>query len=234
MSSPINSHFGSRAILPRLSPSLEAILICLQERRNHLFGRISAYKALLQSSALLRSNASVMALWPDVLNSIYKIAQDVPWLREECGMMLCNFVKALATAESQADAYLNVMLSSLKSHELSKTPEGIAIWITIKSHFPTFELPSKIWRKNDPLCTKERATLVKAMTGTMPQEPVDAEANGEKVTGKGKKGKAPKVKMGTWQHNPHFAWNLVLQEAITTMPKASKFQQFWIEVVDSE
>jgi DNA polymerase phi len=182
----------------------------------------------------LQSDAPVIELWPDVLGSIYKIAQDIPWLREECGMMLCNFVKALAAAEVQPDAYLNEMLSSLESHELSKTPEGIAIWITIKPTFPDFELPSKIWKKNDPLCTKERATLVKAMTGTMHQEPADAELNGNGVTGKGKKGKAPKVKMGTWQHKPHFAWNLVLQEAISTMPKASQFQQFWIEVVDSE
>jgi DNA polymerase phi len=199
-----------------------------------LFGRLSAYKALLQSSVLLQSETAKLDHWPTVLNSIYKIAQDIPWLREECGMMLCDFIKTLAASKSEPGGYVSEMLGSLDRHELSKTPEGIAIWITIKSSFPDLDLPPKVWKKNDPLCTKERITLVKAMTESVAQEPVDPETNEKGANGKSKKGQAPKVKTGTWQHKPNFAWDLVLQEAIRTMTKASKFQQFWVELVDSK
>jgi DNA polymerase phi len=183
---------------------------------------------------LLQSETAQLEQWPIVLDRIYKIAQNIPWLREECGMMLCDFVKTLAASKSEPDSYVSKMLESLDSHELSKTPEGIAIWITIKSRFSDLELPQKIWKKNDPLCTKERSAFVKAMTESVAQEPVDPESNGKGTNGKNKKSQAPKVKTGTWQPKPNFAWDLVLQEAIKTFPKASKFQQFWLELVDSK
>ncbi|KAF2421861.1 hypothetical protein EJ08DRAFT_490206 [Tothia fuscella] len=203
-----------------------------KERRDHLFGRVTAYKALLQSAALLQTESAKSDYWPGVLDEIYKLAGDVPWLREECGMMMCEFIKNSISPHTVNQVFAKEILIKLESHKLSKTPEGVAIWLSVQSRFPEMDLPDGVWRKADPLCSKERSNLSEAMRQSVEQEPVVIE---EKKGPKGKKSRKnePKVKNGTWQHKPNFAWDVVLLEAIKQKPKASKFKQFWIELIDN-
>ncbi|QDS71801.1 hypothetical protein FKW77_009483 [Venturia effusa] len=187
-----------------------------QERKDHLFGRVSAYKALLQSTAFLQSEAAQSEHWPNLLDFITALARDTPWLREECCSMLCEFIK---TQDPTATKYIHDILPKIVSHDLARTPGGVAIWLCLKSRFPTSPLPEDVWKKNDPLCTKERPNLAKVMCESVSHESDD--------------NKAKKAKSGTWQARPSFAWNIVLQEALKRESKPAKFKQFWIEVVDN-
>lgn len=130
--------------------------------------------------------------------------------------MLCEFVNA---QDPTGTKYIDDIIPKIVSHDLAKTPGGVAIWLCIKSRFPNSTLPENIWKKDDPLCTKERSNLAKVMSESVSHEPDD--------------NKAKKAKSGTWQPRPSFAWNIVLHGALKRESKPSKFRQFWIEVVDN-
>ncbi|KAE9972881.1 hypothetical protein BLS_003830 [Venturia inaequalis] len=187
-----------------------------QERKDHLFGRVSAYKALLQSTAFLQSEAVQSEHWPNLLHFITALARDTPWLREECCSMLCEFIN---DQDPTGTKYIDDIIPKIVSHDLAKTPGGVAIWLCLKSRFPNSSLPENVWKKDDPLCTKERSNLAKVMSESVSHEPDD--------------NKAKKAKSATWQPRPSFAWNIVLQQALQRESKPSKFRQFWIEVVDN-
>lgn len=183
-----------------------------------MFGRVSAYKALLQSTAFLQSETAHSEHWPTILDNISALARDVPWLREECCSMLCEFINA---QDATGSKYVDDILPKIVDHGLAKTPGGVAIWLSIKSKFPNSSpaLSVDVWKKDDPLSTKERSNLAKVMCESVTHEPED--------------NKSKKPKSGTWQPRPSFAWNIVLHEALKRESKPSRFRQFWIEVVDS-
>jgi DNA polymerase phi len=180
----------------------------------------------------LQSETSKAEYWPNILDEIFKLAREIPWLREECGMMMCEFVNNSIPLETENFAFVKEILVKLESHKLSKTPEGVALWLSVQSRFPDVETPDDVWKKGDPLCTKERSRLSETMRQSVEQEPVVQDE--DRTKGKKQNKKEPKVKTGTWQHKPNFAWDVVLQEAIKQKPKASRFKQFWIEIIDSE
>lgn len=197
-----------------------------KERRDHLIGKLFGYKAVMQSSIVIEPVLS-LECWNTLLDHVYEMARDVPWLREECGMVLVEAVKSLK-AQPQYQKCAEEMIQRLSTFKLVSTPEGVAVWLTVKANYEN-ALPEGVWHQKDPLDKKERARLAK----TLKENFRDESANG----------KEDNIKSGTANPNPTFAWDLVLSEILRRdelvrakgkeTPKMD-FPQFWLDTVDSE
>jgi DNA polymerase phi len=178
----------------------------------------------MQSSIVIEPELS-LDCWNKLLDRVYAMARDVPWLREECGMVLVEAVRSLkGGAEYQKCA--EEALNRLTTFKLVSTPEGVAIWLTIQASYPKV-LPEGVWHGKDPLSKKERPRLAKVLKGTF--------------TGESENGRDEAAKSGTTNPNPSFTWDLVLSEMLQRdeqrdgdAKNKSEFSQFWIDVVDSK
>lgn len=164
--------------------------------------------------------------WNTVLDHIYELARDIPWLREECGLILVEVIKSLDD-RPELRTCVQELIQRLVSFNLANTPEGVAIWLTAKDRFEDI-LPKDIWNKQDPLYKKEWSRLAKVLK----EDFRSTSENGEKEN----------IKSSGANPNPIFAWDLVLAEMLkrdlakkdqkdTAKPE---FPQFWLEVVDSK
>lgn len=194
-----------------------------QERRDHLFGRVSAYKAVTQS-AILHRPGDRLGLFKQFLGKVFPIARDVPWLRQECGMMLCDAVNDLDSPD-----YATALLCKLVEHGLAKTPEGIVIWLAVRSKDFGVTFPTKIWHKNDPLNHKERAHLARVLKESG-QELTSQDEDPQRL-----------LKSGAWHAHPNFAWLRVLNAVLarcddpsdaSSSPDYEQFERFWTQFVD--
>ncbi|KKY26592.1 putative dna polymerase v [Diplodia seriata] len=191
-----------------------------QEKRDHLLGRVFGYKAIIQSSILVQPDAP-KECWANVLEQLFKLAREKPWLREECGLILCEAVKAVITLE-KGEHKAKQIVDGIYSEGLAKTPEGVAVWLTAQSAFPDMEFPQGVWHKEDPLSTKDRQSLANVMKENFAKAADGATENGKKV------------KSGSSQTTLNFAWDVVisffLQKYVESRPK---FANFWIDIVDN-
>lgn len=122
---------------------------------------------------------------------------------------------------------MEAAVDGLCSHDLARSPEGVAIWLAAKEKFPKATFPSKVWKHDDPLDVKEQKTLTKTMK----------ESSGEEVQGENK---GSSKSSGVWNSKLHFAWDAVLSRTsdgnAKSKSKSSRltFADFWTEVVDSK
>jgi DNA polymerase phi len=204
---------------------LTLIAYVTQERRDHLIGKLFGYKAVLQSSIVIEPELS-MECWNKLLDCIYGMARDVPWLREECGMVLVEAVKSLQ-GQGRYQECAKEVVDRLDAFKLISTPEGVAIWLTVQTNYDEV-LPEGIWHGKDPLSRKERTRLAKILK--------------ENYQGSQEAGSTDALKTAAASPNPTFAWNLVLSEILRRDGKSkpdekeaskAEFPQFWIDVVDS-
>lgn len=167
-----------------------------------------------------------MECWNKLLDHIYGMARDVPWLREECGMVLIEAAKSLR-GESRYQECVKEMINRLNAFKLVSTPEGVAIWLTVRADYEDV-LPEGVWHSKDPLSKKERTRLAKILK----ENYQGAQADGDKET----------LKTAPASPNPTFAWNLVLADILRRDDAARSdgkdssrpdFPQFWIDIVDS-
>jgi DNA polymerase phi len=155
------------------------------------------------------------------------MAHDVPWLREECGMVLVEAVKCLprtASRKAECEQCAKEVIDRLTTFKLVSTPEGVAIWLTVHSSYPEV-LPEGIWHDKDPLSKKERHRLAKILKGNF--------------TGESENGSDEATKSGTTNPNPSFTWDVVFGELMTRdglIPTEDKpeFPRFWMDTVDSK
>ncbi|KAJ5653717.1 hypothetical protein N7490_000720 [Penicillium lividum] len=192
-----------------------------QEQRDHHFGRLFGAEAIIKSAILFQSDVP-FEYWTKVLFLIFDLAQTKPWIREECGWILYRCVYDLVARDMDAK-FVEAVLEGLCTHELARSPEGVAVWLAAKDMFPKVNYPSKIWKHDDPLDTKERTSLSKIM-----KESSAEEAQGEN------KAKSS----GVWNSKLHFAWDAVISRTGDSTQSKSKssrlsFSDFWIEVVDN-
>jgi DNA polymerase phi len=167
-----------------------------------------------------------MECWNQLLDHIYGMARDVPWLREECGMVLVEAVKGLQ-GHKKCQECAKEVIGRLSTYKLVATPEGVAIWLTVKAAYeekvPEI-LPAKVWHSQDPLSNKERSRLAKVLK--------------ENYQGGGEDGTDEIVKTSAANPNPTFAWDLVFSEVLrrdnSTSASKTELPQFWIDIVDSE
>lgn len=196
-----------------------------KERRDHLIGRLFGYKAVLQSFIVINPDLS-MECWSQLLDHIYGMARDIPWLREECGMVLVEAAKSLQ-GQAQYENCAKEMISRLGTFKLVSTPEGVAIWLTVQSSYGQV-LPEGIWHAKDPLSKQERTRLARILK--------------ESYQGVQEDGSSDAVKTAAANPNPTFVWNMVLNEILSRdkqsglgkqeSPKVT-FPQFWLDTVDS-
>ncbi|KAE8353594.1 DNA polymerase phi-domain-containing protein [Aspergillus coremiiformis] len=196
-----------------------------QEQRDHHFGRLFGAEAIIKSSILFKPKAP-FAEWTKLLDLVFDLAKKKPWIREECGWIVYRCVYELSAQKADAK-FVESALERLCSNELARSPEGVAIWLAVRDLFPKVKLPSKVWKHDDPLDSKERNQLAKVMKES------SSEAEGEN------QGSNPKSS-GVWNSKLHFAWDAVLSRFGETSPKENKskhsrvsFTDFWTEVVDN-
>jgi hypothetical protein len=155
------------------------------------------------------------------------MARDTPWLREECGLILYEAVPSLAQ-RTEGKESVEEIVYRLSSFQLVNTPEGVAIWLAVRSTFPKIILPAEVWHDNDPLAKKNRSKLAKVLK--------------EDFGSASKNGNGELIKNAAANPNPIFAWDVVLSEMLQRESKGdhekkssrkTDFAQFWIDIVDS-
>ena len=190
-----------------------------------MLGRVFSYKALVLSKALFKHSES-SNLWHDLVGQICQLAVEIPWLREECGLVLYDAVKMIRK-ENLSRAYIEDLVNILSQKKLYQTPQGVAIWLSIYKDCHDIQLPKGIWHHQDPLNSKERSCLATVMREDYSQTHGDTEAN---TSG---------LKSGFSMPQISFAWD-VLIIYLTRITDSShekqlkKFGKFWKEVVDGE
>lgn len=179
-------------------------------------------EAFIKSGLLFRGDIP-NENWSRILDLVYDAARRKAWLREECGWVLYNAIQTLHERES-TQSLVQVIVEKLHKNALAKTSEGIAIWLAIQRDFPNVQLPSGVWRNENPLHRKGKAKLAKILKEVSSENPSDDPS--EKLAQK-----------GNWNSRLHFVWNIVLTELAkeTIADKASDtitFGDFWQEAVD--
>jgi hypothetical protein len=175
----------------------------------------------MQSRILTEPDVSLDG-WNKVLDHIFAMARDIPWLREECGLILVDAVKSL---ELNSKNCAQELIQRLTSFNLTNTPEGVSIWLTVKAQFADI-LPKNVWDNEDPLCKKERTRLAKILK--------------EDFRNTSDKGDDENIKSAGANPNPIFAWDVVLSEILRRDQADSEgaqkleFPQFWLDTVDSK
>ncbi|KAI8938931.1 hypothetical protein NX059_004786 [Plenodomus lindquistii] len=195
-----------------------------RERRDHLIGRLFGYKAVMQSNIVIHPEL-LLECWTQLLDHVCGMARDIPWLREECGMVLVEALKSLQ-AQVRYRVCAEELLSRLGEFKLLSTPEGVAAWLTVQTSYEE-ALPQGIWHDKDPLSRKERSRLAKILKENFH---IDAERSGTESTKSASASASP---------NPSFAWDLVLSEMLRRdqasrgdVKEKSEFSQFWVDIVD--
>ncbi|KAF1942493.1 hypothetical protein EJ02DRAFT_433922 [Clathrospora elynae] len=194
-----------------------------RERRDHLIGKLFGFKAIMQSSIVIEPELS-LECWNKLLDQVCGMARDVPWLREECGMVLVEAVKSLK-GQTQYQQCAVELIERLSTFKLVSTPEGVAVWLTVQESFE-MALPEGVWHDKDPLAKKERSRLAKILK--------------ENFQGETENGTDEATKGAAANPNPSFAWNLVFSEMLRKdeLSKSDakdkfEFPQFWTDTVDS-
>ena len=200
----------------------------MQEERDHQFGRLFGAESIIKSGILFQSNTGLEA-WSNILDIVYDLAKKKPWLREECGFVLFNSVESLKGKDLK---YAQLMIDKLLANGLSKTPQGVAIWVVIQAAFPLIDMPNGVWHHGDPLNRKECSRLIKILLEAPAASSVRDGPESETAT------------KGTWATKISFAWDVVLAELLDVQLRApqkkaksakrTKFAEFWEECVDSK
>ena len=150
-----------------------------------------------------------------------------PWLREECGFILFTAVQLLLEQDTQR---AQSVIDKLHTHGLSRTPEGIAVWISLYAKFPDLRFPSGVWHRENPLNHKEIKNLARILKEVPVTEDTDHVAESKHL------------QKGAWSSNVHFAWDVILTKLLTGEPvikdseksKNISFYKFWEQCVDGK
>ena len=179
-------------------------------------------------SGILFLPSSGAEAWSNILDIVFDLAKKKSWLREECGFILFNSIQMLKGKDVK---YAQLIINQMLAKGLSKTPQGVAIWVGIQAEFPSIDLPPGVWHREDPLNQKETSRLSKilleAPAATLPQNGPESETTTKSA----------------WTTKLQFAWDVILAELLDARPqgpqknakpaKRLKFAEFWEECVDS-
>jgi DNA polymerase phi len=164
-----------------------------QDERDHHFGRIFGAEAILKSDILFKRSDPEQ--WKRLLELLCNVSLKKPWLRQECGWVLYTCLADPTTALPEAFAQDAIQL--LITKKLIRTPEGVAIWLTIQRTYPNIDLPKSVWKHGHPLATKDIKTLADILKDAKTQ----SERGSDEHEAQGS---------ASWSANLHFAWDVVL------------------------
>lgn len=189
-----------------------------QEIKDHALGLLFGLQCFIRAKILFHNTEH----WKLVLDEIIGLAKRKSWMRQECGWIIVealeqmNYEQALLT------------LTALYDNGLSKTPEGVAIWLIVRTKFESIQPESfpKVWGNNaNPF--DELPSLAKAL-----RETSGPEKNDESL-----KENHQAKKKGDWNAKLHFVWDIVLGILEKKIQKEEKnykeeFDAFWKITVD--
>lgn len=169
-----------------------------------------------------------LQLWRDLLHLICRLALKKQWLRQECGWLLFTSISYLRSSDAGQE-FATAIVDSMNANRFIRTPEGVAVWLEVRSCYPEALLPQSVWKHRDPLRVSEVNSLAEVMK--------DARAKQQPST---EESTAPQG-AAAWSQQLHFCWDVVLRELYLTVEKNVKvstkritFARFWDTVVDSE
>jgi DNA polymerase phi len=200
----------------------------LQDERDHYFGRVFGAEAIVKS-CILFSPQPFLHLWRDLLQRTCQLALKKQWLRQECGWLFFTSISFVRSSNLEPEFALAVV-ESLKANNLVRTPEGVAVWLEVRTSYPEATLPKHIWKHRNPLCKAEVTSLSEVMKDAKAKQ--QQSESGESNASQG---------AGTWSQQLHFSWEVILRELFLPAShdqKASSerisFVKFWADVVDGE
>ena len=176
-----------------------------QERRDYLLGRRFAFHAVLQSDIALHQDFPDQD-WEKIVQLIFDLATEKPWLRRECGSMLFEYIDSHGSKLQSSQIQSVLEIASERS--MLKTPEGVGLWLLIQGKFLEANLPKGTWHHNSPLSSKERPVLSKLLL---------EDATGDDFSIK---------KAGARQSNPSIAWKVILSNLLP-LHETKPFEKFW-------
>ena len=199
-----------------------------QEERDHFFGRVFGADAIIKSGIL--TSKLDREQWKRLLDLVCSVSQKKPWLRQECGWLLYQFVAT--NSDPNLQPFVEDIIDILSSHKIIRTPEGVAIWLAAKRSYPKASMSKYVWKHGHPFASKDLKTLADTMKDAkMKSSEDDSEAQGG----------------ATWSANLHFTWTIVLDylfevnvigsksERVTSTKPVEDvvpFEDFWRVVVD--
>lgn len=162
---------------------------------------------------------------------IINLARQTSWLREECGWILYQAI--LKLDKSQHDAkFIQKVIDKIHESGLTKTPEGVAIWIAAMESSSGVKFPKGQWDNDNPMHRKGVAALaliLKEASRNRSHQDVSTSEFSQK---------------GNWNPKLHFSWEVVINHLSTRHSYVDKSQAepsdeldmagFWDECVDSE
>lgn len=187
-----------------------------QERRDHLLGRRFAFQSVLQSDVALKKTCSSQH-WKSLQGAIAQLAAEKPWVRRECGQVLVEYLNS-PSGRKIAAAQAEAVLDAWRESRLLKTPEGVALWLTMVE-LNSAKLPEGIWHNRYPLAPKERSALAKVMLNA------SNETDDQRNSGRNK------AKGGARESAPSIAWTVVLSYLYRRCDEQT-FVPFWEDVVE--
>lgn len=187
-----------------------------QDERDHYFGRLFGVKALVDSGSLLVEGKVQASEWNEILDDVYTLMAQKPWLRSEAGLVVCSAIRLFSSQKGNRNEQAVLQsLKQLKEHKLVRTVDGVAIWLTAQEYLASGKLPQDTWASGDPLNVTAIETLKKVMLDIPALE--EDNAAGKTV----------------WSTTLNSAWPLVIKR-LSTSPTGSEvtFRDFWRNVVD--
>lgn len=184
-----------------------------QEERDHYLGLLFGLQCFVKAEVLFGKEDKT---WQEIFKQLIELAKKKPWVKRQCGQAIVDALAQmdLNTAEKALDL--------IQSEGFAFSPEGVAIWLEARRHFPEMKFPSKPWgTSGNPL--EHLTDLAKALKES---SSVADEKRSDKVQ-----------QTGTWNPQPHFAWDLVfdqyIQDANNDKDDAQTlFDNFWKKTVD--
>ena len=163
-----------------------------------------------------------------MLDVVLSLAKKKSWLRELCGWTLyqaIDIIKQLPNSKS----FLKTISKRLPQDGFATTAEGVAIWLKVLHLDVDVKMPKGIWKKKNPLHSKEISRLTAVLNESLSTEKSTEEPKAFKSR-------------GTWSMNVHFAWTEVITHLLTQrrqqqQPEQEKareilFEEFWAVAVD--
>ena len=170
------------------------------------------------------ANSSLMYLI-DMLVDDMKL---LSWVREEIAQLLVQTISVFAKDDRYIPLAEHLLQQVAVKQLLAHTPEGVAVWLQVRTQIPDAKLPKHIWHHRDPLSKKEIPNVAQIMQK-------------HKGFSQGIDSTKKRSSTGERQDSPHFAWNIILRhlaeqndENNPFAQKGSPFKKFWTSALDSE